>query len=129
MYTCDGDDISPQLFWSEFPEETKSFAVSCIDPDAPMGDFNHWFVANIPVATNELKEKSGCPEGAVEVKNDFGKESYGGPCPPSGKHQYVFKVYALDVAKLEGLTSENFLQEVQLHALDSAELIGLYQRH
>jgi len=129
MYTCDGDDISPHLFWSEFPVETKSFALTCIDPDAPMGDFNHWFVANIPATTVQLKDGCSCPKGAIEVENDFGKKPYGGPCPPSGKHQYIFKIYALDVAKLDGLTNENFLEEVQIHTLDSAELTGLYQRH
>ncbi len=129
VYTCDGEDVSPHLIWSEYPEETKSFALTCSDPDAPLGDFVHWRVANIPVMINELRENCRCPAGAVEIENDFAKTKYGGPCPPSGKHQYIFKIYALNTGKLEGLTSDNFLEQVQLHTIDSAELTGFYQRH
>ncbi len=124
--TCEGQDISPHLAWSGAPEGTKSFAVSCIDPDAPMGDFVHWLVCNIPANVNEL-QKGEKPPG-LEIENDFGKPGYGGPCPPSGKHRYFFVVYALDVEKLEGVTKENFLQVVGEHTIDRAELVGLYQK-
>jgi len=128
LYTCDGDDISPHLKWEGIPEGVKSFALTCIDPDAPGGDFIHWLVANIPASTTELHQDCGCPIGSLEAVNDFGKVAYGGPCPPSGKHRYVFTVYALDIEKLEGLNRENFLSEVEAHTLDSVEIIGLYQR-
>ena len=124
--TCDGRDVSPHLSWGPAPEGTKSFAISCIDPDAPMGDFVHWLVCDIPADTGEL-QKGQAPPG-TEVVNDFGKPSYGGPCPPSGKHRYFFVVYALDTERLEGATKDNFLYLANEHAIDKAELIGLYQR-
>ena len=126
--TCDGQDISPHLAWSGPPEGTKSFALSCIDPDAPMGDFVHWLVCNIPANVNEL-QKGQDPPG-TEIRNDFGKPGYGGPCPPSGRHRYVFVVYALDAEKLDtdGMTRDNFLDNVKDHLIASAQLIGLYQR-
>ncbi|MDD5342066.1 MAG: YbhB/YbcL family Raf kinase inhibitor-like protein [Patescibacteria group bacterium] len=127
-YTCDGDEISPHLAWEGFPDGTKSFALTCLDPDAPGGEFAHWLVSNIPVSTRELPENCGCPAGATEVENDYGKTSYGSPCPPSGVHHYIFTVYALDTEKLENLNRQNFVSEVNKHSLDSAELVGLYRR-
>lgn len=124
-FTCDGQDISPHLQWSGFPEETKGFALSCMDPDAPSGNWVHWLIVNIPVGTTELVQ--GTTAGQ-EINNDFGKPAYGGPCPPSGQHRYFFKVYALDIETLDGVTKENFVEKVKEHTLDSAELIGLYQR-
>lgn len=64
----------------------------------------------------------------IEVANDFGKENYGGPCPPSGVHHYVFTVYALDLERLDDLSKQNFLFKVQEHVIDKAELIGVYSR-
>jgi len=124
--TCDGKDVSPHLAWGPAPEGTKSFAISCIDPDAPMGDFVHWMVCNIPANVNELQKGQDSP--GTEITNDFGKPSYGGPCPPSGKHRYVFTVYALNVEKLEGAARANFPDLVKEHAIGSGVLIGLYQR-
>jgi Raf kinase inhibitor-like YbhB/YbcL family protein len=126
--TCDGKDVSPHLAWSEPPEGTKGFAISCIDPDAPMGDWVHWLVCNIPGNVTEL-EKGQDPPG-TEIRNDFGKPSYGGPCPPSGKHRYVFAVYALDTDKLDtsGMIKDSFVHRVKEHTIGSAQLIGLYER-
>jgi len=124
--TCDGQDIPPQLAWSEPPEGTKSYALSCIDPDAPMGDFVHWLVCNIPANVTELQKGQDFP--GTEIPNDFGKPSYGGPCPPSGKHRYVFVVYALNTEKVGKMTRDNFLQKVKEHTIGSASLIGLYSR-
>lgn len=124
--TCDGQDLSPHLSWGPAPEGTKSFALSCIDPDAPMGNFVHWLVCNIPASVTEL-ERGQKPPG-LEVQNDFGKASYGGPCPPSGKHRYFFVVYALNTETLEGVTRENFLEKVREHIIDRTELVGLYQK-
>ncbi|HHF51397.1 MAG TPA: YbhB/YbcL family Raf kinase inhibitor-like protein, partial [Candidatus Aminicenantes bacterium] len=91
-YTCDGDNISPPLSWDLVPEETKSIAVICDDPDAPVGTWVHWVVYNIPPEIKELKENI-TPEremdnGGVQGMNDFKKIGYGGPCPPSGTHRY-----------------------------------------
>jgi len=124
-FTCDGDDISPHLKWSDFPAGTKSFALSCMDPDAPSGNWVHWLIANIPAKVTEIAQGQTVGQ---EINNDFGQPAYGGPCPPSGQHRYFFTVYALDVEILEGVTKENFVEEVKKHTIDSAELVGLYQR-
>ena len=125
IHTCDGKDLSPHLAWSGVPEETKSLALSCIDPDAPMGDFIHWFIYNIPSATTAIPHGGPLPAGAQEVANDFGKTSYGGPCPPSGTHRYFFTVYALKVSDLGSVNKGNFLKKVKENELTSAEIIGL----
>ncbi len=127
-YTCDGNDISPQLSWS-VPEGTRSFALSCIDPDAPMGDFIHWLVYNIPAGVSEIPEGGPLPESAVEVRNDFGRKHYGGPCPPSGIHRYFFTVYALDTDKLNIDNKDEFLQEVEKHSISKSWIMGRYTRN
>ncbi|MFX0042204.1 MAG: YbhB/YbcL family Raf kinase inhibitor-like protein [Candidatus Hodarchaeota archaeon] len=119
------NNISPHLKWEDIPSNTKSFAISCNDPDAPVGDWIHWLVFDIPFNINELPQ--GGPISGIEIKNDYGQEGYGGPAPPSGTHRYFFKVYALDVEKLEGVTKRNFMQKVKEHKIESAEIIGLYK--
>lgn len=127
-YTCDGKDASPSIKWSGLPEETKSLALSVIDPDASMGDFAHWLVYDIPLTANNIPSGGPLPEGAKEIRNDFTKEGYGGPCPPSGTHRYFFTLYALDVEHLDGVNSANFLTKVKKHAISQTEVIGLYSR-
>ena len=128
VHTCDGKDISPHLTWSGAPEGTKSFALTCIDPDAPMGDFIHWLIYNIPANAFELPQGGPLPAGAREVANDFGKKPYGGPCPPSGTHRYFFTIYALKVSDLGTVSKKDFLKKVKENQLASAEIIGLYKR-
>ena len=128
LFTCDGKDLSPHLAWSGAPEGTKSFALSCIDPDAPMGDFVHWLVYNIPPTTAELPQGGPLPTGAREVTNDFGKKPYGGPCPPSGSHRYFFTIYALKVDDLGKVSKSDFLKKVKESQLATAEIMGRYQR-
>lgn len=128
QYTCDGEDVSPAISWSSLPESTRSLALSVIDPDAPMGDFVHWLIYDIPKEAGGIPKGGPLPKGAKEVRNDFGKSSYGGPCPPSGAHRYFFALYALDVEHLNGVTSADFLEKVKKHAIASAEVIGLYSR-
>ena len=120
-----GGNISPHLKWEDIPSGTKSFAISCNDPDAPVGDWIHWFVHNIPANTTEIPQ--GGPIPGIEVKNDYGKVGYGGPAPPSGTHRYFFRIYALDVENLEGVSKNNFMSKVKEHILESAEIIGLYK--
>lgn len=120
-----GGNVSPHLKWKDIPSGAKSFAISCNDPDAPVGDWIHWLVYRIPANTTEIPK--GGPIPGVEIKNDYGKVGYGGPAPPSGTHRYFFRVYALDVENLEGVTKNNFMSKVKEHTLESAELIGLYK--
>jgi len=124
-FSCDGENIPPHLRWSGFPSETKSFALTIRDPDAPSGDFKHWLVFDIPKDVNEVNH--ALPEGAREIVNDFGEAGYGGPCPPSGTHRYVFTIYALSVENLAA-GRDDFFGKIEKHKLDSAKLIGMYGR-
>jgi len=126
-YTCDGKNVSPPLVIMDAPKETKSLALIMSDPDAPHGTFLHWLLWNIPPKVTELKEGES---PGVKGKNDFGKPGYGGPCPPSGIHRYVFRVYALDIMlnHPESSTKQQVEAAMKGHILQSAELIGRYSR-
>ncbi len=97
------------------------------DPDAPMGTFIHWLVYDIPKEIMDLDQNS-LPVEAKQVKNDFGKEDYGGPCPPSGTHRYIFTVYALKIDHLENVNKSNFFDLMRKYTLDKAKITGLYKR-
>jgi Raf kinase inhibitor-like YbhB/YbcL family protein len=127
MFTCDGKDISPHLVWDEVPEGTKSLALIVDDPDAPAGTWVHWLMCNIPPNVREIPQGS-IPAGAHQVKNDFGKANYGGPCPPGGTHRYFFKLYALNVDNLGGVDERNFYEKVEEHKIAEAVLMGKYSR-
>lgn len=110
VFGCSGENKSPALKWSGAPKDTKSFAVTVYDPDAPTGSgFWHWFVYNIPANVTELKLDAGnasganLPAGAKQNRIDYGFAAWGGPCPPEGDnpHRYVFTVHALKVDKLD----------------------------
>lgn len=100
-----GENQSPQLAWSGAPAETRGYAVTCFDPDAPTGSgFWHWVLVNVPASVTELERGADpLPEGAFCVRNDFGEANYGGSAPPPGDrvHRYVFAVHALDVDRLD----------------------------
>ncbi len=134
-FTCDGRDTSPELKWTSAPPATKSFALIAIDLDAPMGQFVHWVLYNIPAAARELPEglptQEQLPDGSLQGRNDFDRIGYGGPCPPgSSPHRYVFRLYALDanLSLPAGATRAQIEKAIAGHILAHGELTGRYQR-
>ncbi|HEY9846213.1 MAG TPA: YbhB/YbcL family Raf kinase inhibitor-like protein [Candidatus Caenarcaniphilales bacterium] len=133
-YTCDGEDISPDLRWNELPSETQSLALIVDDPDAPGGTFVHWVVYDLPPQVQQLQEGvaiSPTPEGGgVQGQTSFERLGYGGPCPPSGTHRYYFKLYALDqsLRLKSGATKSQVTAAMEGHILATAELMGRYSR-
>lgn len=133
-YTCDGINISPPLKWSDVPDGTKSFAIICDDPDAPVGTWVHWVIYNIPPDIYELSEHVApikiLPNGAQQGRNDFRKIGYVGPCPPGDTHRYYFKIYALsEELNIEsGITKSELLKEMKGHILSEGQLMGRYKR-
>jgi Raf kinase inhibitor-like YbhB/YbcL family protein len=133
-YTCDGEDVSPPLEWSGVREGAKTLALTCDDPDAPSGLWVHWVVFDLPPSVTGLPE--GVPPtpeisgGGRQGKNDFRKIGYGGPCPPSGTHRYVFTLYALDSPSglPAGATRHDLLAAMGEHVLGQATLTGTYSR-
>lgn len=137
-YTCQGADESPPLEWSGLPAGTKSLALIVDDPDAPdpaapKMTWVHWVLYNIPPAAAGLKEAvkpNALPPGTREGVNDWKRTGYGGPCPPTGRHRYFHKLYALD-AVLPDLGRPNkaaLEQAMKGHILGHAELLGTYQK-
>ncbi len=135
-----GADVSPQLSWSGFPAETKSFAVTVYDPDAPTASgFWHWAVADIPVSTTSLVSGAGdehgsaLPEGVLQLRNDAGLVGYIGAAPPPnhGVHHYYIAVHALDVESLglpESATPAYLGFNIFMHALARAVVVGTYEQ-
>jgi len=133
-YTCDGDDLSPPLRWSNQPASTMSFAIVMDDPDAPSGTFVHWVIWNIGAGATELEESvppsADLPDGRHQGVNSARATGYRGPCPPSGTHRYFFKLYALD-SRLDlpsVANKEQLLAAMVGHILGQAELMGRYSR-
>lgn len=129
-FTCDGRDINPSLEFGNLPPGTRSLALIVDDPDAPVGTWVHWVVWNIPPSMREIKEGS-VPEEVRQGLNDWKRNSYGGPCPPSGTHRYFFKLYALDTTlELPPSTTKTALERaMEGHIMAQGELIGTYRRH
>lgn len=134
VYTGEGEDISPALQWTNPPAGTKSFALVCDDPDAPMGVWVHWIVYNMPPELRSLKEHfpkdPRLPDGTRQGRTDFGQAGYGGPYPPSGTHRYFFKLYALDaLLTVPGKAAKfDLVRAMQGHVLAQAQLMGTYKR-
>lgn len=126
--TCDGANVNPPLHFDQVPVRAKSLALIVDDPDAPGGVFVHWLVWNIDPKTSDIAENS-VPPNAVQGRNGFGKIGYGGPCPPSGTHSYYFRVYALDVAQVQGgSTRADFDRAMQGHIIGQGQLMGRYSK-
>ncbi len=138
-YGCTGQNVSPQLSWTGAPADTKSFAVTVFDPDAPTGSgFWHWVVVNIPAAVTSLDAGIGdlktgqLPKGALATRTDFGPPGYHGPCPPPGDpHRYLFTVYAVGVETLP-VTADTSAAlvgfQLYFNTLAKAAIIGMARR-
>lgn len=126
-YTCNGQSVSPELRISGAPSTAKSLALVVEDPDAPSGLFTHWLVWNISLQTTNFPE-NGVPAGSLQGSNDFSKRGYGAPCPPSGTHHYIFRVFALDqpIELKAGARRAQFDAAVKGHIVAQAELTGRY---
>jgi Raf kinase inhibitor-like YbhB/YbcL family protein len=134
-HTCEGEDLSPPLFWTGIPMERRSLALVCDDPDAPRGTWVHWVLYNLPGETVELSPGvPGVPElpsGARQGRNDSGELGYSGPCPPPGKpHRYYFRLYALDImlSLPHGVSRAELEEAMADHILAQGALMGIYQR-
>ena len=138
-YTCEGQDISPELHWAGEPSGTKSFGLIVDDPDAPDPKapkitWVHWVLYDIPADVHGLPENVGGTQGlrpgTKQGLNDWKKAAYGGPCPPIGTHRYFFKLYALDAVlpDLGRPTKADVLNAMKGHVLEEAQLIGTYKK-
>ncbi|MGO9006203.1 MAG: YbhB/YbcL family Raf kinase inhibitor-like protein [Beijerinckiaceae bacterium] len=139
-FGCAGGNKSPHLAWSGAPAETKSFAITCYDPDAPTGSgFWHWVVVNIPPNVTELPVDAGNPQapklpaGALQTRTDYGAPGYGGPCPPAGDHphRYFFTVFAVSMESLP-VNPDTSAAVVgfylNFNTLAKTAVLGLYKR-
>jgi Raf kinase inhibitor-like YbhB/YbcL family protein len=138
-FGCAGGNQSPHLIWTDPPEGTESFAITCFDPDAPTGSgFWHWVAVNIPKDVRELDLGAGSaggsmPAGALQTRTDFGASGYGGPCPPEGDHahRYFFTVYAVSQPELPVAAETpgavvGFM--LNFNTVAKAAIMGLYKR-
>jgi Raf kinase inhibitor-like YbhB/YbcL family protein len=135
QFTCEGDDVSPELKWTNAPPGTKSFALIVHDPDAPRpGGFTHWVAYNIPANVTQIAQGAPkgdkLPGGGLQGKNDSGQNGYMGPCPPSGTHRYYFYLYALDTElNLQSGASKNEVEKaIKGHVVEKTELMGRYKK-
>ena len=138
-YTCEGEDVSPPLAWSGLPAGTRSLVLVVDDPDAPdpaapKMTWVHWLLYNLPPTTEGLAEGLGAdelPAGTMEGQNDWKNLGYGGPCPPTGRHRYFHKLYALDTVldDLEAPTKAQLTKAMEGNVLDHAELVGTYENN
>ncbi len=138
-HTCDAENVSPALAWADQPQGTKSLVLIVDDPDAPdpaapRMTWVHWVLYNLPGDAGGLPEAVApekLPHGSRQGLNDWKRTGYGGPCPPIGRHRYFHKLYALDMVlpDLGHPTKAQLEKAMEGHVLDSAVLIGTYQRH
>ncbi len=127
-YTCDGEDVSPPLAIDNIPDGSVSLVIIVDDPDAPGTTWDHWIVYNVPASVTRIGEGEN-PPGTLGA-NSWGSQAYGGPCPPSGSHRYLFKIYALDIMLdvPAGASKAAVMADMEGHVLESATLMGHYAR-
>ena len=133
--TCDGEDLSPALAWTDAPPATRSFVLLCNDPDAPNGVWRHWAAYDIPHAWSHLARGAGRPAAQhfKQAINDFKRVGYGGPCPPKGdgSHHYRFTLLALSVDRLNVHADPHCAdveREARKHCIAETTFVGLYER-
>lgn len=128
-YSCQGDDVSPPLSIAGIPAETESLALVVEDPDAPAGTWDHWILYGLSPGTSKIREAT-VPPGARQGRNGWGRNTWGGPCPPSGEHRYFFRLYALDTALdlAPGATKRELRRAMEGHVLAESELMGRYRK-
>ena len=136
-FSCDGDNLSPELSWKEPPAGTKGFSLLVEDPDAPRGTFIHWTIYDIPADWKGLQRgmtsSDGIEHGIKQGKTDFGNAGWGGPCPPRGhgRHRYVFTLKALNVSTLglsNGAKKPDIDKALSAHVIGEAKITGVYER-
>jgi Raf kinase inhibitor-like YbhB/YbcL family protein len=134
-FSCQGENVSPPLKWTDPPAGTRSLALIVDDPDAPAGTWTHWVVFNLPAQTRAMEENAPKQDeltnGGLQGMTSFGSVGYGGPCPPPGKpHRYFFKLYALDtmLSLKPGASREEVVTALKGHTLGEAQLMGRFKR-
>jgi Raf kinase inhibitor-like YbhB/YbcL family protein len=134
-YTCDGENISPELTWTAPPDDAQSLVLIVDDPDAPRGTFTHWILFNIPADVLSLTEGAGqadqLPEGALEGMNDYNETRYRGPCPPEGEeHDYRFTLFAVDspLDLSDGADRSEVIKEIRDRLVAAGQTTGTYRR-
>ncbi|WP_208728247.1 YbhB/YbcL family Raf kinase inhibitor-like protein [Oceanidesulfovibrio indonesiensis] len=133
-HSCDGENVSPEMTWSDVPDAATSLVLICDDPDAPGGTFDHWVVYNLSRDLEGLDEDippiDALEDGGNQGVNDFGKIGYGGPCPPSDTHRYYFTLYAVEdtLHFAEPPTKQDVLDAIEGKVVDKAQLMGTYTR-
>jgi len=134
-YSCEGENINPELSWQNVPPGTKAFVLTVHDPDAPRaGGYTHWVLYNIPAQSHQITENVPRQQSikgiGLQGKNDSGTVGYTGPCPPSGRHSYFFRLFALDeeISIAPGATHREVAEKMGKHILDRAELMGTYSK-
>ena len=134
-FTCEGENISPELSWEAAPKETKFFVLILHDPDAPRRNgFTHWLLYDIPAAIDRVRENvpkhEQLADAALQGRNDSGETGYMGPCPPTGRHRYFLRLYAL--RERLGLPAGATADEVQValdgKVIEQSEIMATYQR-
>lgn len=129
LFTCDGENISPSLFWENPPLTTQSFVLIVDDPDAPVGIWDHWILYNIPKDCLLLEKNiKTLPAGTVEGLNSWNKTGYGGPCPPDKEHRYYFKLYALNIIleNKKNIKKNDLLKIIKNNIIHETQLMGKY---
>jgi Raf kinase inhibitor-like YbhB/YbcL family protein len=137
-FTCEGEDVSPELQWSQPPDGTQSFVLIVEDPDAPdpkapKTTWIHWVLYDLPAEATGIREavtEDGLPAGTRQGRNSWKRTGYGGPCPPIGRHRYFYRLYALDT-RLPGLkepSKADLEQAMQGHVLARVEIVGTYRK-